>query len=119
MANTDNKMIQEIYKILSKNYIAIAKETLTINNGGTGAIQTLSSIPEGVNYALFVVEGGAVADATKVCRFWHSGDDPTSAQGFLMGNGGTFDIKGYDNIKKFKVLAQDNANSVIQVQYYK
>lgn len=120
MVNTDNKMLQEILKSLTKTRVAIGNETLTINNGGAATIQTLSSIPTDCVYALFTVEGSSSADdSTKICRFWHSGGVPTVTEGFLMGSGGVFDIDGYDNINKFKVLAQDNEDSIIQVQYYK
>ena len=113
--NTEDRILQA----LTSDYIATGNETLTINNGGAAVVQTLLSIPLNCRYALCVVEAGVVADSTKVCRFWHSGGTPTASQGFLMGNGGTFDIKGHENIKKFKVLAQDAVNSSIQVQYYK
>ena len=92
-------------------------QTLTINSGN--GVQKLT-VPEGAKYCLVTVEANAaVADSSKVLRFWTNGSNPTSTQGHLIGNGGAFDISERENMVKFRLLAQDAEDSVLQVEYYK
>ncbi len=99
--------------MLGSGYVSV--EILTINSGS--GVQTLT-VPDSASYAIITVEAGAIADSTKVCRYW-IGTDPTAANGHLLGDRGAIDIETNANLDEFRVLAQDAINSKLMIQYYK
>jgi len=98
---------------------AISHQVLTINNGGTGVVHSLT-VPDNARYAIVTVEAGdQVAASTKVLRFWTDGSNPTADEGHLIGDGGVFDIAEYSDLNNTRIIAIDNADSKLMIQYYR
>lgn len=86
----------------------------------TDAVAVALTIPANAKIALIVVERvGAVADENKIARFREDGADPTAANGMPLGNNGSVEIKGTQNLAAFKIIGIDAGIShVAHIQYY-
>ncbi len=82
----------------------------------TGAVKTfadaLAAMPLGSQFALCVLEADAAeADAARVCRFRQDSGVPSAGDGMPVGDNGSFEINGEDNIADFQIVGITPANT--------
>lgn len=78
------------------------------------------TVPPNTRAAIIVVEAqGAVANENRIARFREDGVDPTAALGMPLGNNGSVEIKGSNNLAAFRIIGIDAAVShIAHIQYY-
>lgn len=81
---------------------------------------TTLDIPEGAQYAHIIVEASdSATDKTKVIRFWEDGSYPNAYNGMPLGDLGTYEVKGKENMQRFKMIGIQAYNMhQVQVQYF-
>jgi hypothetical protein len=59
-------------------------------------------------------------DKSDVCRFWEVlGAIPTATEGLILGDCGTYEIIGEDNIANFRIIGIENGMThTLNVQYF-
>ena len=94
----------------------IGSETITVYSYFASQL----TIPVGAQYALIVVEAApAVADKSKVLRFWEDGSFPTASFGIPLGELGVYEVKGKENMNNFAMIGIEAFYShSVQVQYF-
>ena len=90
------------------NFTPVGSETVEIDQISTG----LGAVPIGAFSALVYVEGSDI-------RFWTSGSDPTSTEGFKVNADEYFSMGSIDQINAFRVVSLTSTNARLQIQYYK
>ena len=78
-------------------------------------------IPVGAKAALVVIEADATeANAARVARFTQDGVvNPAAAVGMPVGDNGSFEIRGSDNLANFKIIGITAAKThVMRVQFF-
>jgi hypothetical protein len=81
----------------------------------------LPNIPVNARSAIIVIEntGGAMADENKIARFREDGTAPTADIGMPLGNNGSVEVKGSQNLAEFQIIGIDaGATHILRVQYY-
>jgi len=78
------------------------------------------TIPQGAQYALIVVEASAsTTDKSRVLRFWEDGSNPSQYFGIPLGDLGVYEVKGKENMQRFKMIGIEAFNvHTVQVQYF-
>lgn len=105
---------------------AYAFETLTISTAAVGCTAaTIKVIAAGtgapgdhaaLTYTREACEAFVTCESQAVRYRW-DGTDPTSSVGHILNPGDTLTIEGYDNIKAFRAIRKDAADSTLQVTY--
>ena len=69
--------------------------------------------------AMITLEAHADADKSEVlARFWQDGTHPTNTKGLPLMHMGVIEIKGFQNVKKFRIISADNRSHTINIQYF-
>ncbi len=78
------------------------------------------TIPIGAQYALLVVEASpTIPDKSKVLRFWEDGSLPTATSGIPMGELGVYEVKGKENMQRFRIIGIEAFyGHSVQIQYF-
>jgi hypothetical protein len=80
----------------------------------------VGGVPAGSRYAVCVLEADATeANLPRVARMREDGIAPTAAEGLPIGDNGSFEIKGSDNIANFKIIGVTAAkNHILRIHFY-
>lgn len=81
---------------------------LTVGAAAVGL--TIPSTKPAPNWAHITVE-------TQSIRYWVDGSTPTAAEGHLVAAGGSIDLSGNDEVRKFSAIRATGADGVIQVTF--
>lgn len=78
------------------------------------------TIPPSAQYALCIAEANPLqADRTKVMRFLENGSFPNAIDGMPLGDLGIYEIKGRENMQRFRVIGIDPfITQSLRIQYY-
>lgn len=69
--------------------------------------------------AIITLEAAAGADKDAVlARFWQDGTHPTNTNGLPLMHMGVIEIKGFQNVKKFRIISADNRSHTLNIQYF-
>lgn len=79
-----------------------------------------AGIPAGAKYAICVLEAGvADVDKARVARFRTDAINPTAAVGMPVGDNGSFEIKGSDNLAAFRIIGINaGVTHVLRIEFY-
>jgi hypothetical protein len=90
--------------------------TLEVN---ADAVSTLS-IPEYARYAMMVIESDPYQyNKDIVLRFREDGDAPTSLEGMPLGEFGVYEVKGTENMQRFKIIGiEPGRQHKIRIQFF-
>lgn len=90
--------------------------TLEVN---ADAVSTLS-IPEYARYAMMVIESDPYQyNKDIVLRFREDGEAPTSVEGMPLGDFGVYEVKGTENMQRFKIIGiEPGRQHKIRIQFF-
>jgi hypothetical protein len=80
----------------------------------------VAGIPAGSKYAMCVLEADALeADSARVVRYRTDASNPTAAEGMPVGDNGSFEVKGTDNLANFKIIGMVAGHShILRIEFY-
>ncbi len=79
-----------------------------------------AGLPPGAQYAICVLEAdNADVDKARVGRFRCDATAPTAAEGMPVGDNGSFEIKGTDNLNNFKIIGINAGKThTLRIEFY-
>ncbi len=96
----------------------LSYEKLTVDDAPV--VDLTAIIPAGARSAVITIEAAAAeADEPRVVRFTEDGSDPTDTDGMPLGDNGTVEVKGSDNLANFKIIGITAAlTHTLHIQFY-
>jgi hypothetical protein len=94
----------------------VGYDTLVVDSANVGTL----TIPENARYALLVVESDANQNNRDiVLRFREDGEDPTTEEGMPLGDLGVYEVKGTENMQRFKIVGIEQERiHKIRIQFF-
>lgn len=103
--------------------LALTNATIQLYTTGTVPPDTnmVMQLHQGNTYnsALITLEAAPGADKDEVlARFWQDGTHPTNARGLPLKHMGVIEVRGFANVKNFRIITADDRAHTIQIQYF-
>ncbi|WP_113636108.1 hypothetical protein [Nubsella zeaxanthinifaciens] len=103
--------------------LAITNASFPLYTTGTVPADTnlVMQLHQGNNYnsALITLEAAPGADRDEVlARFWQDGTHPTNSRGLPLKHMGVIEVRGFENVKNFRIITADDNAHILQVQYF-
>jgi hypothetical protein len=102
---------------------ALTNSTLVLYTAGSVPLNTnmVMQLHQQGNYssALITLEAAQGADKDEVlARFWQDGTHPTNSRGLPLKHMGVIEVRGFQNVKNFRIITADDRAHTLQIQYF-
>jgi len=86
----------------------------------TDALIATLTIPENARYTIMVIEADpSQSNKDIVVRFREDGEDPTSVEGMPLGDLGVYEVKGTENMQRFKIIGVEvGKQNIVRIQFF-
>ena len=88
---------------------AQAKEQITVSDSATGLT---SAVYGTCTRAIMQIQEASI-------RFWTTGDNPTTTEGFSLSSGSFLELHGKTELENFKAIRDDSDDAVLAISYFK